>query len=215
MQRYKTIIFIFLLFFLISGKNIFSQKHPQLQTIGIYAGPGLYGINGGEFYDEYDKNISFHITPLVNFSLSDHVLLFTGLGFEMKGAPDKVFDYSTRLNYLILPVYGKYLFNKSPRFYALAGFYGGYLIGATKKGNMKLGPDETVINENVTSDFRKVDLGITAGAGYMLRLNFDLDFFVELKTNFGVLNIGTDEGFKQKNYGYTLSIGYLYYIGFR
>jgi hypothetical protein len=215
MQRYTTIIFILLLFFQFSEKYSFSQKHPQLQTIGINAGPGLYGITGVEFYDEYDKNISFHVTPLVNFSLSDRVLICTGLGYELKGAPDKIFDYNTRLSYLVLPVYGKYLFNKSPRFYALAGIYGGYLIGATKKGSMKLGPDETRINENVISDFRRMDLGLTAGAGYMIRLNFDLDFFVEVKTNIGVLNIGAVDGFKPKNYGYSLSLGYLYYIGFR
>lgn len=216
MQRYTTIFFLFFLFFQVSEKYSFSQKHPQLQTIGIIAGTGLYGINGGEFYNDYDKNLSFHLTPLVNFSLSDRVLLSTGLGFELKGAPDKVFDYKTSLSYLIIPVYGKYFFkNKSPRFYALAGIYGGYLIGATQKGNMKLGPDETTINENVISDFKRMDLGITAGAGYMIRINFDLDFFVELKTNIGVLNIGTVEGFKPKNYGYTFSLGYLYYIGFR
>lgn len=215
MQRYTSTIFILFLFFQVSENLTFSQKHPQLQTIGIIAGTGLYGISGGERYDTYDKNVSFHITPLLNYSLSDQVLLCTGLGFELKGAPDKVYDYNTRLSYLIFPVYGKYLFNKSPRFYVLAGIYGGYLLGATQKGSMKLGPDETVINENVISDFKRIDLGITAGAGYMIRLNFDLDFFVELKTNIGVLNIGTIEGFKPKNYGYTLSLGYLYYIGFR
>lgn len=206
---------IIILLFQVSGRNLFSQKHPQFQTIGIHAGGGLYGIRSGEFYDDFDKNISLHVAPLINYSLTDDIILCSGIGFELKGAPDKRFSYNTRLSYIVLPFYGKYLFNKAPRFYGLAGIYGGYLLGATKKGEIKIGPDITPVDENVISDFNRFDFGITAGAGYIIRLSLDLDFFVELKTNIGLLSIEKIEGFKPKNYGYSLSIGYLYYIGFR
>lgn len=215
MQRFTTIFTFLLLFFTMGGKILYSQKHPQLQTIGIKIGAGLYGIAGDGFYDEYDKNLSLHFLPLVNFSLADDIHICSALGFEMKGAPDGRFNYNTRLSYLVFPVYGKYLFNKNPRFYFLAGIYGGYLLSAKEKGEMKIGPEVTRLDRNVIEDFKPIDLGITAGAGYMIRLGFDVDFFVELKTNIGLLNISEIEGRKSRNYGYSLSVGYLYYIGFR
>ncbi len=208
--------FLFLLLFFTLGElYVFSQKHPQLQTIGIKAGGGLYGISGDGNYDDFDKNLSLHFLPLMNFSFSDDLHLCSGIGFEMKGAPNKIFNYNTRLSYFVIPAYGKYLFNKNPRFYVLAGIYGGYLLAAVEKGEMKIGPDVTPVDRNVLDDFRRLDLGVTAGAGYIIRLRFELDFFVELKTNIGVLDISSLDGIKYRNYGYSLSLGYLYYIGFR
>lgn len=215
MPKFTAVIFIIFLYFQASEKYLYSQKYAQFQTIGFQAGAGLYGIRDGEFYHEFDKNISFHFTPLLNYALSEDFVISSGLGFELKGAPDARFNYNTRLNYIVLPVSGKYLFNKSPRFYVMAGIYGAYLLGATKKGEIRLGTVITSVNENVIEEYRRLDFGITAGLGYKIRLNFDLDFFAELKTNIGLLNIGKVDGFRPKNLGYTISIGYLYYIGFR
>jgi hypothetical protein len=215
MPRIFIKLFVFILLFQISGRYGYSQKHPQLQTLGIKSGVGLYGIRSGEFYDDFDKNLSFHIAPVLNYSLSDDILICAGVGFELKGAPDSRYNYNTRLSYLVVPVYGKYLFNKTPRFYGLAGIYGGYLLTATRKGEIKLGPNVTPVDENVLSEFRKIDFGIIAGAGYMIRLNIDVDFFVELKANIGLADIEKSQSFRPRNNGYTLSLGYLYYIGFR
>jgi hypothetical protein len=206
---------ILVIAFFISASVLYSQKHPQFQTIGIKAGGGLYGIMDGVYYDKYDKFKGWTISPVLNYSVSDYLVFSGELGYEQKGAPDSRFNYNTILDYLILPVHAKFLFNKSPRFYGMAGIYAGYLLKATEKGEKRIGAVVSPVFEDVTARMNRFDAGLSVGAGYMIRLNLKVDFVLELKAHVGLLTNENIEGFSPRNYGYTLSAGYLYYIGFR
>lgn len=205
------IIIAWLAFFpLVNG-----QKHPQFSHIGAGAGVNLAGIRSGLEYGRYDKNIGVNLGIKANYSFSDLFSVGSEISFEQKGAVHETFDINTNLSYLSLPVYVQWTLKEEPRFFIHTGLYASYLLGATRKGEMRLNGQNITVNENVNDDFRPYDAGIIFGGGFMVELNWDFDFFVSVRSSAGLINISSNADSKPRNYHFGITAGYIYYIGFR
>jgi len=205
----------FLIAFLFSVLiRVDAQKHPQFQYISFEGGINLAGvIPEGQFGNEI--KLGFFTGVSGNYSLSDVRSIGASLFFDQKGAADKVHDITTSLNYIKVPVYMKWFSGKDPRLYFSAGVYTGWLVSASKKGDQFIDGQHTEINENVTGNFNRFDTGLTAGVGLMIRLYDDLDFMVSAGGSAGLLDIDNNPLETLRNYQVNVSLGYIYYIGYR
>lgn len=201
---------------ILSGSlNAGDGKHPQLRYISFDAGLNISGISSSLNYDSHRKNFGASVNLSGNFSFTDSWSVEAALAFEQKGAVDNIYDINTNLNYLALPVYMKWITGKDPRLFIITGFYGSWLINAIKRGKQYAGGEVTRVNENVSSDFYEYDYGIILGTGMMVRLYDDFDFILSLRGSAGLPGIVRQTGLKSRNYHFNISLGYVYYIGFR
>ena len=191
------------------------QKHPQLRYIGIDAGFNMAGIRQASQYDRHEKNTGANINLSSNYSFSDSKSIGASLSFEQKGAVDHIYDVKTNLNYFTLPLYVKWVTGKEPRFFLTAGGYTALLVSANKRGEQLLDGQTVTVNENVSGNFRSFDYGLLIGTGMMVRLYDDFDFMVSMRGSAGLFKIEDQPGHRPKNYHVNISIGYIYYIGFR
>ncbi len=211
---YKTAV-LFLFFLTFSLWDASSQKHPQFSHIGAGGGVNFAGIRGGGNYDSFDKNIGVNIGFKGNYSFSDLFSLGAEVCFEQKGAVDEAFDINTNLSYLTLPFYIKWGLGDKSRFFLISGVYGSYLLNAVKKGEKRVDGRYVSVNDDLSDSFRSYDAGIVLGGGVMVELNWDFDFFVSVRTGFGIPDISENQPCKPKNYHFGVNLGYIYYIGFR
>lgn len=201
--------------FLLSAQNADAGKHPQFRYISLDTGLNMSGIRSSDRYDNHAKNFGPALRISGNYSFSDSRSVGASLAFERKGSVDPVHDIKTNLGYLTLPVYFKFVTGKDPRLFFVSGVYASKLLFAGRVGEHFIDGQRTTVNEAVTKEFRSFDLGLMAGGGIMVKLYEDFDFLVSGNFSAGVMNISAYSNRKPKNYNITLSIGYIYYIGFR
>lgn len=192
-----------------------ANKHPQFRFIGLEAGFNMAGIRSANHYDRHEKNTGAGAVFYVNYSLSDHRSFEAALAFDQKGATDPVYDIRTNMNYITLPLSYKIVTGKDPRLYFSAGVYSGWLLSAGRKGEKLVEGSLIPVNENVTANYRSFDYGVIFGAGMAVKLYDDFDFVVGVRTSIGLFNIEEVYGTRPKNYHINISLGYIYYIGFR
>jgi hypothetical protein len=196
--------------------GLLAQKYPQFRHIGLDAGMTLAGIRSTGHYTGNLSNFGARAGLSGNYSFCVRNSVETAIVFEQKGGNDPVYDITTNLNYLTLPVYYKLSSGKDPQLFITAGAYISRLISASRKGTMHANGEALRVNENVTSRFRPFDAGLSAGAGMMVRLYDDFDFIVSAGISRGLLRVFEDfPGDNPGNLNIHLSAGYIYYIGFR
>lgn len=196
--------------------SVEAQKHPQLRFIGFTAGMNMAGIRSDLQYDRNKKNFGANINLSANYSFSDSKSIGASLSFEQKGAVDHIYDIKTNINYASLPVYFELITGKEPRFIFTAGVYPAWLISANNRGNKLFDGQSIRVDEDASNNFKSFDFGFLAGTGILIRLYDDFDFLVNIRSSVGLINIKeTMQGSRPKNYHFSISIGYIYYIGFR
>jgi len=200
---------------LLNCTNAEGQKHPQFRYLSIDAGLNMAGVHSGSQFDRHKKNFGANIGLSGNYSFCETRSIGASLAFEQKGAVDNVFDINTNLNYLSLPLYIQWITGKDPRLFFITGAYTAWLINANRRGEYRDGGEPVYVNDNVSADFRPLDYGLVLGAGMMVRLYDDFDFTVAVRGSAGLSNIATRSGDNPKNYHFNISLGYIYYIGFR
>jgi hypothetical protein len=159
---------------------------------GVVGGPGLavfYGNKdianaGGSPKAIGACGLSFQ------YNFTYHCSLYSEVSFEQKG--EKLNSYyflsSTRLNYLTIPVLFKAGFGKKVYFYGMAGPYLGILLNAQGVYDNPNVPMRTKYSD-VTSSFKRIDAGISAGVGMRIFLKKYLSFTIENKNNIGLYTI--------------------------
>ncbi len=200
---------------LLNCVNAEGQKHPQFRYLSLDAGLNMAGVHSGSQFDRHKKNFGANIGLSGNYSFCETRSIGASLAFEQKGAVDNVFDINTNLNYLSLPIYFQWITGKDPRLFITTGAYTAWLVNATERGEYFDGGQTVKVNDNVSDDFRPLDYGLIIGAGMMVRLYDDFDFSVAFRGSAGLSDIATRSGNKPKNYHFSISLGYIYYIGFR
>lgn len=200
---------------LFSAQHVAAGKHPQFRYISLDAGLNMAGIRSSDRYDSHAKNFGPALRISGNYSFSDFRSVGASLAFEYKGAVDPVHDIKTNLGYMTLPVYFKLVTGMDPRLFFVSGVYASKLLFAGRRGEQFIDGQRTVVNEKVTQEFRSFDFGLIAGGGIMVKLYEDFDFLVSGSLSAGLMNIAGNSGQRQKNYNITISVGYIYYIGFR
>jgi hypothetical protein len=210
-RKLITTISIFLSVFSYSG----AQKHPQLRYVSFDAGVNMSYFHPAGLYDLHQKNPGPHLAVSGDFSFSDSWSAGASLVFDRKGAVDPAHDINTNLNYLSLPVFMKWIAGKEPRFFLTTGFYSSWLLSAQIKGEQFINGQINRVNENATADFRSFDYGLILRGGMMTRLNDNLDFMVTVGGAAGLPDIANSPETSLRNYNLNLSLGYIYYIGYR
>lgn len=168
--------------FSISAQNI---------TFGAKAGLNFASMTGDDA-DGLDGRTSFHLGVTAEIEMSDTFsiqpeLLYSGQGFTFD---DGVDDYTTKVDYLNLPVMAK--FYVADGFSLEAGPQIGFLLSADDNG------------EDIKDLLKSTDFALNLGAGYKLNsgLNFGLRYSMGLTD---VPDADTD-GFKHSVL--QLSVGY-------
>ena len=209
--------FIFIAFSILILFNIesASQKHPQLQYISFDAGLNIAGVRSAMHYDKHEKNFGTNISLSGNYSLSDNRSVVASVSFSQKGAVDPVYPINTNLNYLTVPVSLRWVTGKDPKLFIFAGGYSALLIGANRRGEKFIDGQIVRVRESVSSDLRSFDYGVVFGTGMMVRLYDDFDFIINLNGSAGLARIENHFESKPQNYHFNISLGYVYYIGFR
>ncbi|MFP2997045.1 porin family protein [Spongiivirga sp. MCCC 1A20706] len=172
----------------------FTNINAQDIKLGTKAGLNFAFITGDDT-DDITPNTDFHFGIMAEFKISDKFsfqpeLIYSGQGSDLNIASEG----SISLNYLNLPLIGKYYVTK--QLSLEAGPQIGYLL-STKGGSVDY------------KDFLKpTDFGVGLGVGYKLDngLNFSARY------NLGLTNINDVEGVTDKNRNgvIQLSVGYFF-----
>lgn len=167
----------------------FASGHAQEIKFGAKAGLNFANVRG-ENSDAYDTVTSFNFGALAEIPISEKIsfqpeVLFSGQGFSFG-------DDTAALNYLNVPLMGKYYLTKGLSLEA--GPQVGFLLSAKTD------------NADVKNLFKKVDFGVNAGLGYKLEngLNFSARY------NFGLSNISSVANTTNKNSVVQVSVGYFF-----
>ncbi len=210
----KSFLSILFLFFAVANTGM-GQKHPQLRFVAFDAGLNMSGIRSASEYQRQPGCFGISAGISGNYSFSDSRSVGVSLEFSQKGAAEYIPDINTKLNYLSLPVFYLYNFKKDPGFFVLGGVYGSCLISASRRGELLNSGQNSRISENITSDFMSFDYGILLGMGMTVRLYDDFDFTVKIRGSAGFSKIKNTDESSPRNYNIGISLGYIYYIGFR
>ena len=124
------------------------------------------------------------------YAFNDRFAANVGLGFEMKGTQNESGSFYNRYNYLLLPVKGKMNFGAGKNFFVEFGPYVGYLL------------TNTVLVEGTKyhddGSYKKVDFGISFGAGYRIVLAQNLGMTIKISNNLGLINIQKQDSENKK-----------------
>ncbi len=209
------IFFVAFPLFLLNCLSAEGQNNPQFRYLSLDAGLNIAGVHSDSQFDRHKKNFGANVSLSGNYYFCESRSLGASLAFEQKGATDNVFDVNTNLNYLSLPVYFQWTTGKDPRFFINTGAYTAWLVNATRRGDYQDGGQTVNVNDNVKADFRSFDYGLVLGFGIMVRLYDDFDFKVTIRGSAGLSNIAKHSPENPQNYHFNISLGYIYYIGFR
>lgn len=180
---------------LITAMAVFGFTHVHAQEFHLGA---KVGINFSDVYGEHVGDLE-PITSIINFGVVGELALTEKFSFQ----PELMYSiqgYSVEddivsLNYLNLPLMGKYYLTKG--FSLEAGPQIGFLLSAKRE------------DINVKDNFKAVDFGVNFGLGY--KLNNGLNFGV--RYNLGLSNINNIQGSSStlRNGVVQASIGYFFF----
>lgn len=179
--------------------GVLSLNAVQSQEVRLGAKAGLnYASIGGDYAENYDPRVSFHIGGLVEVPLGGKFAIQPELLYSSEGMKDGyyslVFDSNIKsnlkLDYINIPVMGKY--------YILDGLSVelgpqiGFLVSAKNKyeDHQQSGTDD------VKDLYNSIDFAIGLGASY--RLNNGI--FFSLRFNKGISKINKDIFFTPQEY---------------
>lgn len=143
------------------------------------------------------------------------------------------FKNKSELNYLEIPVMGKYRWQMSSRWHSFveAGPYVGFLINATEKtsgssqiylngapltvGGQPLPAVSFAAKTNVKNDLNAVNWGIVGGVGLAYAFNDHNELFFDLRGEYGLRNVPKDTAANgsSKTGCIVFTIGYKYDLG--
>lgn len=158
----------------------FTHSNAQEMSFGVKAGVNVASIGGGNYtgVGSIGSRTGLHIGGLVEIPLMENISLQPELLYSMKGT-----NWSdTNLDYIDIPVLGKYNLPWVSGLSAELGPVIGILISAEQGGN------------DVKDLYKTVDAAIAIGATYKL----DMGVFFSLRYNKGLMDVN-DSGTNNPN----------------
>lgn len=205
--------------------SIVSTMNAQDIKIGAKAGLNLASITG----DNVDVSMrpSFHIGGMAEIPVSAEFYVQPELLFSSQGYKVNSNDAVGILNYLTLPVFGKYYV--TDKLSIEAGPQFGYLLSANIKVDDEPTPDggggnvetankssnakassataaSSARTQDIKDAFKSLDISFGIGAGYKLDNGINLS----ARYNLGLSNISEDSSESIKNSVFMVSIGYFF-----
>jgi hypothetical protein len=190
-------------FFFLLLSTLFFNSNAQKNKIayGFNGGINLNSAYANETLKKYSGTMAgLHIDGYFKISMDKHFGLKAILAYDQNGYIYRSLTFSDvigndlgtgdlleKLNYLNVPLLTEYSFGKKIKFYAEAGVFTGYLLKYTIVRKIKE-PVSSVTK--TTSDYRKkVNFGLSAGAGLHIPLNSRKKLVFAVRNNLGLANI--------------------------
>jgi hypothetical protein len=170
--------------------------------VGLEGGPSLTSLRGNDILEKYnDPTVGFSIGLAFQYNFPKLISIRTNIAFERKGAiaknkasdefgnPIGEITTHTNFDYLTIPLFARLTIGNKMKFFVNVGPYFSYLIKQTSKTD--------AINEfpksktDNTSNFTRIDLGLTTGLGAGLPINDKLLITLEIRNNLGLYNISS------------------------
>ena len=220
----KNRLFSILLILVLSASFAIAQEKSKM-SFGILVGANYQNLNGKAYNGDKltnDMLMGFHAGVNVQIPIAPEFYFQPGVLFSMKGAKNKstASTSTTKINYIEVPlnlVYKGALGNG----FVMLGF--GPYLGYGISGSVKTEGSSIALNQDIkfksvveTGDnllvpyLKAFDAGANIFAGYEMASGI----FLQLDTQFGMLNINPEyKGFPDdksstKNTGFGLSLGY-------
>jgi len=195
------------LFLLLASSATFAQEKPKF---GVNLGSTFSNIrtsnstsNEDFFYENTKYDLNFLIGVSIELPLSEKFSLIGNVNYERKTFkksrpfdqptlpspndpafnPDRTVDMKQRLEYITIPINLKYYIDTQKKFYINGGLFVGFFLNS----NLKIEGEN--VNDNGDSIFKTLDFGANLGIGTNFKINEKNSLNVELRHNYGFVNI--------------------------
>ena len=143
----------------------------------------------------------------LTYSIQNTFGITAKLLYAQKGASFKSIDTKQTLNYIEVPVIGRFFLNKEgtfrPNIFLGPSF--GFLTGATNK----VGSSNRVDIDNYSSVFNSFDFGLTGGLGFNILISNETYFIIDARYTHGLSDITKAAGVVNNNsFGLTAGISF-------
>lgn len=191
---FKVLTFLFILF---NSLNLHSQNFEG----GLQTG---YGISNVYVEDiSGDTRGVFHIGALGQYNFNESWAIVGKLLYDQKGyAYNDGTSGRETINYVDIPVMGKWYFGNNVKGYLQFGGYYGLFLNA----------EGEIDNEAVdTSEaYEDSDLGVAYGVGLELANLYDVKLFLEWEANTSMVNIAAENYSTFRNGASKIGLGFRY-----
>ena len=143
----------------------------------------------------------------VTYSIENTFGITTKVLYSQKGASFKSIDTKQTLNYIEVPVIGRFFLNKEgtfrPNIFVGPSF--GFLTGATNK----VGSNDRVKIDNYDAIYNTFDFGVTGGIGFNFLISNETYFIIDGRYTHGLSDITKAPGVVNNNsFGLTAGISF-------
>ncbi len=143
----------------------------------------------------------------VTYSIKNTFGITTKVLYSQKGASFKSSDTKQTLNYIEVPVIGRFFLNKEgtfrPNIFVGPSF--GFLTGATNK----VGSNDRVKIDNYDAIYNTFDFGVTGGIGFNFLISNETYFIIDGRYTHGLSDITKAPGVVNNNsFGLTVGISF-------
>jgi opacity protein-like surface antigen len=203
----------------------FSTSYSQDSKIavGVELSPTTCSLRGNAFVDNHDSRLGFSTGLSIDYFLTSQFSIKSGLAFERKGSKIDMYmldgsgnemgtqEAKFNYDYLTLPILASYSTKGKTKFYIDAGPYLSFLLGQ-KTTYEAVGsiPERT---EDGSESTKKIDLGLSVGAGLYIPLGDNLILDLGLRDNLGLINVSSvsifdDGSIKTNSLGLKIGLKY-------
>ena len=191
MRKY---LFLVIIFGLTSYHTVHAQNTNNIK-IGINAGLNYPDIRGNEYAKYNNFKVGYLFGLSFDYYLNQNLSLKSNINYERKIKKFQLtyFNYDAEqigkenlreiIEYINIPILLKYQFFNSHVFINGGPFVNIFL-------NEKFKPEYPNENSNEYTERNKLDFGISAGVGTNISLNEKNDLTIEIRNDFGIIDIG-------------------------
>jgi hypothetical protein len=173
------------------------SKH-KFVNIGLKGGLNIYNIINDNNVSNNSK-AGVHAGLIGHIHFSRQIALQPEIVYSIQGAKYDVAGVTTKVNlgYINVPLMVQYMFDNG--FRLQAGPQIGFLVNAKAKTNNT--------STDIKSSFKKVDLALGAGIGYVEPSS---GLGIDFSYNLGLTDISENTSFKSTNRGFQVGLFYLF-----
>ncbi len=204
-MKTKNIVIASMVTFLSVAMCFNAKAQTKVWSVGPEAGVSLskYGKDAGT----NDYKVGAIGGVFLTYSILNSFGITTKLLYSQKGATFESSDTKQTLNYIEVPLIGRFFLNKEgtfrPNIFVGPSF--GFLTGATNK----VGSDKPVAIDSYKNIYNGFDFGVTGGLGLNFLISSETYFIIDARYTHGLSDITKANGNVNNNsFGVTAGISF-------
>lgn len=204
-MKMKNIVIAGTITFLTVAMCLNTKAQTRVWSVGPEAGVSLskYGKDAGT----NDYKVGAIGGVFLTYSILNSFGITTKLLYSQKGASFESSDTKQTLNYIEVPLIGRFFLNKEgtfrPNIFVGPSF--GFLTGATNK----VGSDKPVAIDSYKNIYNGFDFGVTGGLGLNFLISTETYFIIDARYTHGLSDITIANGNVNNNsFGLTAGISF-------